>query len=263
MTDALDTLARTPVLLIALDFDGTLAPLVDVPLEARMVAKAREAIDELRAMDDTYVALVSGRMLMDLQIVSEHDPSSGIFLAGSHGAQFLLPDGWTALPQPEPSDAVREHADAVRNSLANLPGVWVEQKPYGFVVHTRMADDEMTADVEARINAYAATHLATWRQRGGHDIVEFSERQEGKDSAIRALRTAVGATAVLFAGDDETDEDALASLQPPDLGVRVGDGPTVAQIRLQSADEVAETLLSLASARRAAGFSDASNSSTS
>jgi trehalose 6-phosphate phosphatase len=79
--------------------------------------------------------------------------------------------------------------------------------------------------------------------------VEYSFRHEGKDSAIAALRERLGATAVLFAGDDVTDEDALASLGPADLGVRVGQGQTAASVRVGSIQELAAALSLLARMR--------------
>ncbi len=75
-------------------------------------------------------------------------------------------------------------------------------------------------------------HAPQWRRRTGHNIVEYAFRHEGKDTAVAALRAHTAADAVLFAGDDVTDEDALASLHGEDLGVRVGDGPTAAAARV-------------------------------
>jgi trehalose-6-phosphatase len=63
---ALEALAATDRLLVALDFDGTLAPTVDRPEDARAVPAAREAIQRLVALEDTWVAYVSGRALDSL-----------------------------------------------------------------------------------------------------------------------------------------------------------------------------------------------------
>jgi trehalose 6-phosphate phosphatase len=88
-----------------------------------------------------------------------------------------------------------------------------------------------------------------WRRRTGHNIVEFAFRHEGKDSAIAELRERVGASAVLFAGDDVTDEDALASLGEEDLGVRVGEGQTSATVRVADIAALAALLQQLAETR--------------
>ncbi|MGA7148029.1 MAG: trehalose-phosphatase, partial [Microbacterium sp.] len=66
--DAIAPVAASDRLLVALDFDGTLSPLADEPMEARMLPAARAALDALVAAPDTIVALVSGRSLTDLRL---------------------------------------------------------------------------------------------------------------------------------------------------------------------------------------------------
>ena len=88
-----------------------------------------------------------------------------------------------------------------------------------------------------------------WRRRDGHDILEYAFRAEGKDGAVARLRAQTGASAVLFAGDDVTDEDALRSLQPGDVGVRVGPGETAATVRVTGIPELAALLTRLARER--------------
>ena len=86
-------IAATERLLVALDFDGTLALLQDEPMTARMLPESRAAVDALIAAPETVVALVSGRSLADLEEISEHTDTSAILLAGSHGAEYWYPDG--------------------------------------------------------------------------------------------------------------------------------------------------------------------------
>src|SRR5690606_32452802 len=91
--EALEEIAATERLLVALDFDGTLAPLQDEPMRSRAVPEATAAIDRLVALPDTVVALVSGRTLEHLRIIAEHDDDSRVWLAGSHGVEFWRPGG--------------------------------------------------------------------------------------------------------------------------------------------------------------------------
>ena len=75
-----------------------------------------------------------------------------------------------------------------------------------------------------------------------------------KGEGIAFLRQATGATAVVFAGDDTTDEDALGSLVPGDLGVKVGLDFTQAEFRVESTVHICELLEALLRERkRAAG----------
>jgi len=249
--DAIARLAASDRLLVALDFDGTLSPLEDEPMDARMLPAARDAVEALVAAPHTVVAFVSGRSLIDLRVIAEHDDSSRVILAGSHGAEFWIPgEGVVSHGEDDADialrDALRRHAEA---ATAHLEGVWIEPKTFGFGVHTRRATAEAAAEANRAVDAIVAAEAPQWRRRTGHNIVEFAFRHEGKDSAIAELRERVGATAVLFAGDDVTDEDALASLGADDLGVRVGDGPTAAAVRVPEIAALAELLLLLAGER--------------
>ncbi|WP_100810514.1 MULTISPECIES: trehalose-phosphatase [unclassified Microbacterium] len=284
LNDLLGPLAATEKLLVALDFDGTLAPLIDEPMKARALPASQDAVADLAALPDTFVAFVSGRMLADLRVIGEHDDESPVYLAGSHGAEFWYPAS-TATPQREertsageedaevgrvlsPSrtprteqaaeqgaepddvdaDAVRAVADTI---VADIEGAWIEHKALGFALHTRLSTAEDAARATHEIDALVVERAPGWRRRTGQDILEFSSSHAGKDAAIAALREQTGATAVFFAGDDVTDEDAIAHLTEGDLGVRVGPGETSARVRVADAQELAGVLWTLARMRAA------------
>ncbi len=247
---AIARLARTPRLLVALDFDGTLSPLVDEPMAARMLPEARAAIDALAAAPRTTVALVSGRTVHDLRIIAEHADDSPVLLAGSHGAEE-----W---PVRSVEEDVQDAASRTRLALlsprvaavvAETPGAWLEPKEFGFAVHTRRADPGRVARTHETIDELMRVEAPEWRRRTGRDILEFSYRHDGKDAAVARLRAQVDATAVLFAGDDVTDEDALRTLGTDDVGVRVGPGETAAAVRVEGIPQLAAMLVRLARER--------------
>lgn len=251
---ALHRIAGTPRLLIASDFDGTLSPLADTPMSARMLPAARRAVAALTALPGVTVALVSGRSLVDLEVIAEHRADSPVLLAGSHGAEFWYPGVGAVEPDEDDADIelrdrLRAHAEEVTGDLA---GVWIEPKTFGFGVHTRTASPEAAREANERVDALVAREAPQWRRRTGHNIVEYAFRHEGKDSAVASLREHVDATCVLFAGDDITDEDALRSLGPDDLGVHIGAGPTAAAISLADIPAFAAFLGELARLRAAA-----------
>lgn len=251
---ALRRLAGTDRLLVALDMDGTLAPLDDEPMRVRMLPAARRAVLALADLPDTTVALVSGRTLHDLRVITEHADDSPLLLAGSHGAEYWVP-GAGERPRDEDAAALAER-DGLRHRAESLvesfPGAWIEPKTFGFALHTRLADAAATTAAQAAVDALMA-EAAGWRRRTGRDIVEYASRSEGKDTAVRLLRERTGATAVLFAGDDLTDEDALASLGADDLGVLVGDRPTHARVRVADIPALAALLARLAELRVGTG----------
>lgn len=250
---ALRRLADTERLLVALDVDGTLAPLGDEPMRVRMLPAARRAVLALADLPDTTVALVSGRTLHDLRVITEHADDSPLLLAGSHGAEYWVP-GAGEQPRDEDAAALAERDALIRRAeglVKSLPGAWIEPKTFGFALHTRLADASSTASAQAAVDALMAAEAAGWRRRTGRDVVEYASREEGKDTAVRLLRQRCGATAVLFAGDDVTDEDALASLGPDDLGVLVGDRETHARVRVPHIEALAALLSRLAELRAA------------
>ncbi len=251
---ALHRINVTPTLLVALDFDGTLSPHVVDPMSARMLPEARDAIDELVRLPHTRVALVSGRSLVDLRIIAEHTDDSRVLLAASHGAEYWVP-GIGAI-EPEEDDSERELRDKLQRNAEDLtaryPGVWIEPKTFGFGVHTRNVSEEEGQAAAEAVDAMVAVAAPDWRRRTGKKIVEYAFRHEGKDTAIASLRERVGADAVLFAGDDTTDEDALQSLGADDLGIHVGGGPTAASVCVPDIPAMAAALAALAQIRGAA-----------
>ena len=72
-----------------LDFDGTLAPLMDRPEHVQLAPEVRQALLRLQALPDVVVAVVSGRALADVQ---ERVGIPGIYCAGNHGLEIHGPD---------------------------------------------------------------------------------------------------------------------------------------------------------------------------
>lgn len=251
----LQRLAGTRRLLVALDVDGTLAPFDDDPMRVRLLPAARRAVTELAELPDTTLALVSGRTLHDLRVITEHGDDASWWLAGSHGAEYWIPgegepprDSDSA--KPARRDALRRRAEAL---VESLEGAWIEPKTFGFALHTRLADAAATGSAQQAVDELMSADASEWRRRAGHDVIEYASRAEGKDAAVRLLRERTGATAVLFAGDDLTDEDALASLGPDDLGVLVGDRDTHASARVPDIRALAALLARLAELRAGRG----------
>ncbi|GAA2080516.1 trehalose-phosphatase [Pseudolysinimonas kribbensis] len=248
LVDALRAFAAAPRILVALDFDGTLAPVVDDPARARAVPEAQDAVLRLAGMPGVRVALVSGRSLSSLIEVAE--VPDRVLLVGSHGIELRL---------DEPGDAVAldaaelERVEVLREVLEDVASgidrVWLEQKPAGFALHTRLASqaDSRRAHLVAMEETRAELEGLTVRH--GKNVLEFAVRSTTKGEAIEHLRRYTRADRVLYAGDDVTDEDAFAALLPGDVGVKSGAGPTVAAFRVAGPEEVAHAIARLAELR--------------
>jgi len=240
LRDALARIAATSELLVALDFDGTLALEVDNPQAARAIPLAASAIERLVTVPRTRVALVSGRAIESLEAVAR--VPDDVLLVGSHGVEFHH-DGHTELLL-DPIE--RAQLDALRSALTlvtdALSDVYLEKKPAGFAVHTRVATPEQAAAASSRSLAAAVAAAPTVTVRRGKNVLEFSVRATTKGDALERLRRFTKATAVFFAGDDVTDEDAFSVLGPDDLGIKCGPGATQAAYRVETPAQVAAVL---------------------
>lgn len=250
LAEAIGRLAGTGCLLVALDFDGTLAPHVDDPSAVEIVPIAKEALDRLHDLPDTHVAFISGRALADLAAVSM--AAGGILLIGSHGVEVRLNENESLLTLDESEQSLLAELDSRLQEIAdNYDGVVQERKPAGRVVHTRRAEPAVAVRAQREAREIAASLGDAVIIREGKNIVEFAVRAENKGDGIRRLREAVGASRVLFAGDDVTDEDGFLVLERGDVGIKVGDGESAARFRVTDPQQLGDMLLSLAEQRQA------------
>lgn len=269
-------------LLIALDFDGVLAPLQDDPQTSRMDPDSAAAIDVLARLPRTRVALVSGRDIATLRRLSAVPET--VWLIGSHGAEAELGAkaelgtgaeldagaelgaGAAAAPDPDPDPdltveearmlaAIDAHIVDFEHTLADrdgFPGVRVEAKPYSRTVHTRGLDPELAATLHDHAAAVSADYPDI-RVIEGHDITELAVKQATKGDGLRLLARAEQPTAMAYFGDDVTDEDAFAALEQlsdpnaaePSLsaGLSVKVGRAPTQAQCRIADPAAVALL--------------------
>ena len=142
---------------------------------------------------------------------------------------------------PEQRELRASLRDELEEICSRCEGVFLEEKPASFAVHYRNASEQVARTACDAVLAGPAAREAV-QVRHGKQVVELLLIPTDKGSALRHIRRNVGATAVLFLGDDLTDEDAFAVLRGPDVSVKVGEGPTRAAHRLEDTREVARTL---------------------
>jgi len=248
LSGALRELARVRRLLVALDFDGTLAPEVDSPEKARAIPEAHDAVLRLMRAPRTRVALVSGRALRSLIEVS--DLPDDALLVGSHGIEIRLdePHSRVNLDTSE-IEQVEVLGEVLSEVADSIDDVWLEEKPAGFALHTRLATEQNSRLAHLVAMSEAKAEIENLTVRHGKNVLEFAVRSTTKGEAIEHLRRYTDADAVFYAGDDVTDEDAFAALLPSDVGVKSGPGQTEAAFRVPGPDEIAEVLSALATFR--------------
>ena len=253
--------ATGPVLL-ALDFDGTLAELQDDPEQSHLAPLAQQELARIGAefagashstsrseapKFQHRIALVSGRDLETLSRLAA--VPVGTVLVGSHGAER----GVVGADGLELTATVRTEAEEVlwhglrakfRSIAARAEGAWVEEKSYAVVLHTRLVTEASVGNTAEELisEGAAAAEAVGVNPLLGKNVLEAPLRHADKGTALQELRSELGSKTVLYAGDDVTDEYAFAALSPADFTVKVGGGRSAARFRLPNPDAVAEFL---------------------
>lgn len=256
LEEALRTFTRNPRVLIASDFDGVLAPIIEDRDAVQPDQDALTALRGLAELDGVGVALVSGRALADLD---HHTGMPGsVVLVGSHGAEVgALPAsmhaGTVDAAALSMDDERREQLAHITRALEEIarkhPGAEVETKPTASVLHTRNARGRGTINAtEAALEFARSVPFATVTP--GKEVVEFSVVDASKGDAVEALARACAADAWLYIGDDVTDESVFALRGEHDVAIKVGEGDTAADLRIAGTDDVREVLEQLVELRR-------------
>jgi trehalose-phosphatase len=237
--------ARRAPLLLATDFDGTLAPVAPRPSEAIIRDDARRALEALSLR--AAVAIVSGRELSDLQA---RVGLGGLALAGEHGGDLLLPGGERrglelSVAQRDALGAFARFADLL---LAGTGGE-VERKRLGVAAHTRRVDECARRRFEEALllRAREVAGPAELEVLQGKRVLELRARGASKGLGLRRLRELLAKDAYVVAiGDDLTDEELFReAAREGGRGVKVGAGETIARSRLAGPEEVARFLVGL------------------
>lgn len=198
--------------LVALDYDGTLAPIV---VDRNAVAMRSSTRHRLIAVCELFPCVViSGRGLSDISGLLEGIPLR--YVVGNHGM--------------EPSARMERFEDLVAalkvqfsRILAEHRGVEIEDKRYSLSIHYRKSREKRAA--RAAIARAGAAISGPFRMVGGKQVVNvIPDGAPHKGTALEVLRARVGADTAIFVGDDTTDEDVFELDQPGRLlSVRVGE----------------------------------------
>ena len=217
--------------LFFLDYDGTLAPIVDDPLEAFPHPDIPDLLEELYQMHPVY--LVSGRFLTDLGKLVKLP----LHAIGLHGLQQGRIGGETTeFVPPDALHLIRR----MRSTVPALEGIRIEEKGPMFAVHFRLAADKDAVQESLRLWLAQVPDLLNpiW----GKDVVELRPRGISKGTAVLGEAAKYPGRTPVYLGDDVTDEDAFRDLGDDGITIKVGGGETAARYRLPDVDAVAEYL---------------------
>ena len=242
---ALTEISTTTRLLVGVDFDGTLAPMVDDPSTARPIESSMEALHALASLPGTEVAVISGRAMADLPTLLGGEVGK-LHLIGSHGGES---SGRAAALDQAGRTRLAELTRTLQQIVSEYSGVNLEIKPAGVAVHLRQAAEKdavrVTDAIESGPAAWRGVHVLR-----GKMVIELTVISTNKGLALDVLKRDLHASGVVFFGDDITDENAFAVLGDDDLGIKVGLGQTAATQRVADPNAVSEALAHLATLRR-------------
>jgi trehalose 6-phosphate phosphatase len=232
-------------LLVGLDYDGVLAPLVTAP-DGRTMRPATARL--LREVARRYpVAVVSGRAFRDL---SRLVPGPGLVRVGNHGFEL-----GRAVPVPRSVLAQVAGWEAeVARRLDGVPGWHVEHKRSTLSIHYGMGREWRRVGRKVWAAGLALRGARLLPGKKVLNVIPVSFPTKG--DAVRRVLARRRLDVALFLGDDRTDEDVFRIGEPSVVGVRVGPGATAARWRLRSqedVDQVLERLRELRPLKRALG----------
>ena len=222
--------ASNEQILLALDFDGTLAEIVPDPRDAALPGSRLELLEALNTHPRFAVAVISGRSLEDLRRrINLRD----ITYAGDHGLEISGP-GFHHIP-PEAEQfriTVAEIGGVLESALIGISGIIFEHKGLSMSVHYRLVPPTQRALVLRTIRQITKPYLDRNKLRvmKGKQVVNLLPPMVWhKGSAIAWLlrlldpsSQKMGSLLPIYIGDDVTDEDAFTTVSERGFAIRVG-----------------------------------------
>jgi trehalose 6-phosphate phosphatase len=255
----LAALLRTPSrALIALDFDGTLSPIVDDPAAARAHPGAVPSLRRLAQVAGT-VAVITGRAASAAVELGSLDQVPGLIVLGQYGRQRFQAGTLTSPPAPPGVETARRQLPAILSATGAPGGVWTEDKGDALAVHTRRAPDPQQALDELRGPLADLAERAGLAVEPGRMVIELRPPGSDKGQTLKSLASERSAAAVMYCGDDLGDVPAFRAVAElrgegtPGLAVCSGSTEVTSLAELSDLvvdgpDGVVELLSSLAAA---------------
>jgi trehalose 6-phosphate phosphatase len=213
---------------VFLDFDGTVARIVDEPGDAQLEPEMKATLEALAGREDTLLVFISGRSMDDLRHRIE---IPDVVYVGNHGLEI----GGVGLSFVEPfavakREMLKRLVDGLTASLRHIPGARVEDKKLTATVHYRQAAPREERAIANIVHAALTHHSSIFQLNAGKKVFEIVPRTKWHKGAavcwINARLARPGAASI-YIGDDRTDEDAFLLL-PGEITIRVGHGEATA-----------------------------------
>jgi len=239
---------REKQVIVFLDYDGTLTPIVDRPELAVLSPAMRETLRLLSRQ--CPVGIISGRDRKDVTHLVNLD---SLIYAGSHGFDISGPQGLNLQHEvgTKFSPLLDQAETELRDQLHSIAGSLVERKKFSIAVHYRLVDREKISQVEQVVSQVLAKHHDL-RRSEGKKVYEVQPRLEwDKGKALlwllEGLHWKKNHYFPIYIGDDLTDEDGFRALIDIGIGIVVEDSHrfSSAQYALHDTNQVQQFLIRL------------------
>jgi trehalose 6-phosphate phosphatase len=197
--------------LIALDYDGTLAPIVSDPMAARPHPAAIPALRRLALLTGT-LAVITGRPAAEAVHLGGLDQVPGLIVLGNYGRQRWEAGTLTAPLAPPGVAAARRELAAVLAAAGAPEGTWTEDKGDALAVHTRLAAEPAQALDRLRAPLAGLAARVGLAIQPGRMVLELRPPGGDKGTALKELRAERGSQAVMYCGDDLGDIPAFEAV---------------------------------------------------
>lgn len=227
-------------IIIFIDYDGTLSPIVKIPEKALMPDSTKVLLEELVKDEKIEIVVVSGREHSFIE--RQLKDIDSIEIAAEHGAKFYSDKKWTNLINTQENKFII--AKTIMEDYAKrVPGSFIEEKEFSIVWHYRLSPEEfgeyqahkMAEEIEIAMANLPVCVMV------GKKIVEVKTIEADKGYFVNWYlknKDISDDTFIIAIGDDTTDEDMFLSLKGKGLSIKVGLSDTEADYILKDQNEV-------------------------
>jgi trehalose 6-phosphate phosphatase len=224
--DELRQQANNKEIIVFLDYDGTLAPIVARPEMAYMSEEAREAVEKVAEKYTT--AIISGRAKWNVKKFVQLD---NLYYAGSHGFDIDGPQGINYQIATDYIPVLKQACEQIEKQVCDINGVIVENNLFSLSIHYRLVSDtndvQRVHDIVEQIVDSNETYQNMLRITHGKKVIEVRAKYDWhKGKAVLHLLDRMemqdpNKVFAIYIGDDKTDEDAFRALKESKLGVGI------------------------------------------
>lgn len=232
-----DAFCKSKKRLLLLDYDGTLAGFRNVPSEASPDEALYSLLDELAELENTDVALISGR---DRKTLEEWFGHKDYALVTDHGIWLRRRSAAWEMLEHLKSDWKSSIRPVLENFADSTPGAFVEEKDYSLAWHYRQADADLATirmmELKPVLSSLIVNNPLTVLE--GNKVLEVKSSNINKGRAAAKLAHDAGYDFIFAMGDDWTDEYMFEELGADAFTVKVGTQKTQARFFVEDITEV-------------------------